>query len=139
MSKKKDYILKAVFLILILGIAFYWYGIRPSKIKHDCSWIMVTKSAVAAHSAFTEKELKDRNMIKICPSPAIDLINKKIEGNPYVSFEQNRERVLRESCENDNNKIISEYKAAKAEIPVKESWRKSTTEEYLFCLRDKGL
>jgi len=31
-------ILYVLLLVILLGSAFYWYEIRPAKIRHDCSW-----------------------------------------------------------------------------------------------------
>jgi len=28
-----------IITIVMVGSAFYWYELRPSKIKHDCSWV----------------------------------------------------------------------------------------------------
>ena len=27
-----------ILIVLVLAVLFYWYGYRPSKIRHDCSW-----------------------------------------------------------------------------------------------------
>ena len=37
-----------VAIIFLVGGCFYWYAYRPSKIRHDCSWIKRHTNAVSA-------------------------------------------------------------------------------------------
>ena len=32
-------IIGSLIILGILGFCFYWFEYRPSKIKHDCSWV----------------------------------------------------------------------------------------------------
>lgn len=38
MNKLKQYKYIILILLIVLGFIFYWYEIRPAKIRHNCSW-----------------------------------------------------------------------------------------------------
>lgn len=125
-------------ILLLLGFTFYWYEIRPSQIKHDCSWIKEYVGGSPSRLAMTEKQLKENGLLKNCSSiqkmqgngAIVDLFNDKFEDvdtNPKIK------------CENENKRLISVYSQAKPAVIAKERQRETTNEEYKFCLRDKGL
>jgi len=117
-----------IFLIAILLIGtsgiFYWYGWRPSKIKHDCSWTEKHKDAIPAQSAISgpsEKEMK---------AAQEDFDNcEKVDHSTFA--------CLNSRIHLDNLK--KQDQPAKPAQPAKDWWEKATKEEYNFCLHDKGL
>jgi len=38
-------------IILLIGGSFYWYGIRPAKIKSNCAWVEEHLDAIPAQPA----------------------------------------------------------------------------------------
>lgn len=123
MKNKKIYLIGVTTLFLLVGI-FYWFQIRPSQIKHDCSWVENHSEAKPAIPAMTESELRDKGMIHDCTKS-------------YQSiFINNR---YKPACESNNQQLIEEYKIAREVIPAKSWWRATNPTEYQFCLHDKGL
>ncbi len=115
-------------IVLIMGGLFYWFQFRPAQIKHDCSWVKQISWAKPAEPAMTEAQLKLKGMLEDCSK--WDFI--KTRPNSSLSG-------LQDYCESDNKRKVEEYKNGKPEVPAKEWWRKAKTEEYQFCLHDKGL
>lgn len=67
MNKKIRLIVIA--LLLIAGISFYWYEIRPSQIRKKCVSIVNNKKEFSAEKYLTEREGKtyfDENGYKKC-------------------------------------------------------------------------
>jgi len=129
-------------LLIFLGIGvicFYWYEMRPSKIKHDCSWIIDRREeAKEAIPAMTESELKEKGWLPDCSQEKIDADIKKSTG-VYKDFLIRKKDFTLESCKVDYQKKIEEYKNNRPATEARDIWRKTTNEEYIFCLRDKGL
>ncbi len=128
----------ALLITVVITIAFYWYQIRPTKIRHDCSWVKKQTNVIPFHPALSKKELEDKGMIKDCgSSPA------PVTPSSSISFEfllqVRRGAVYYQSCVEDNNKIIRKYIKKQEEIPTKDYWIGATQEQYKFCLHDKGL
>lgn len=126
---KKIYVL----LFIIALLLFYWYQVRPSQIKHDCSWVKINHVAVPAYPAMTKDELLAKGIITACPSPLPTPIPTPgivpiMTSNFWISV-----------CDQNNINTIEKYSKPRAAIPASVSWRKSTDTEYKFCLRDKGL
>jgi len=128
MKNEKKGILKIILAFIIVasilslsGFAFYWYEIRPAKIKRDCSWIKHHTDAVPERPSMTVEELETKGLIKECEeSPKYEL---------FTEF----------NCEEENKRTIEKYKSPKVAEPAKDWQVKATKEEYEFCLHDSGL
>lgn len=131
----KKYLLLIAFLLIILSLSFYWFAWRPTQIKHDCSWIKWARAAVPARPAMTANEVKEKGLLKDCtlPTPKPNKISIEVEKF-WADL-----NIPPETCEQSNKKVIDEYSKPSEAIPAKEGRKKSTDEEYKFCLRDKGL
>jgi len=105
--------------VVLVGSLFYWFQLRPAKIRHDCSWIRHYEEAKPASLGTSEKELWQNGTLKDC--------SEEPESIFIESF-----------CESRNKRIINEAKPKPAE-PEKEWYSKATKEEYQFCLHDNGL
>jgi len=130
-----------IFVLFIFVAFFYWLQLRPAQIKHDCSWTRAYVGGESAHPAMTEAELRSIGLLKNC-----ELLPKIINNSGSASeafhdsvFEKRRMEVISGACEAENTKLISSYSKPRAAIPAKEQQRKTTDQEYKFCLRDKGL
>jgi len=55
-----------IFLALFLIVAtwFYWFEVRPSRIKHSCSWVERYEEAKPEQLAMTEEELEEKGMLR---------------------------------------------------------------------------
>jgi len=115
-------IVTIVVLTTIGSLLFYWFQYRPSRIRHDCSWVKEMVGYEPAKPAMTEKELLAKGIIDNCDSVSERLIEE-------VSL----------NCGYLHKHTVETYKIARPEMPAKEHWRQSTDIEYKFCLRDKGI
>lgn len=131
---KKQILLVSLISTTFLAGLFYWYQVRPSQIKHSCSWVKVTEPAIPSYPMMNEEQLREKGMLRSCQSTSLELV-QEVRNEILKEINVSRKRV----CEDSNRKIIDEYSLARDAVPEKISWRKSTNEEYSFCLHDKGL
>jgi hypothetical protein len=129
---------KLSILFLSIGatfIGFYWYSIRPSQIKQECSWVTKTKPAIVYRAAMTTDEMQKKGMLKTCKKSPLS------SGEPQFSreFLERRSEVLYNGCLADNKKAIAKYTKEQPAIPAKEYKDRATEEEYVFCLHKNGL
>lgn len=127
---KMIHLVIAGLVILLLG-GFYWFELRPAKIRQECSWIKHTNEAVPAKPAMSEEELKAEGLIKNCTEEETKGY-KSIFENPYLSLYKNE-------CPRKNKQIIEEYKTARTAIPAKDWYSKASEKQYDFCIRENGL
>ena len=134
----------AVFLIPLLLISsgvFYWFQVRPTKIKHECSWVKTHFDKVPAKPAKTEEEVfVESKLSKEDFERALGLARGEIKprtgtakgmsGLP-VSFEDHRLSVFGDG-------FVKQMQES-PEVPARDETRQAKDEEYRFCLRDKGL
>lgn len=114
----KILILVLIALVILLEIfSFYWFQIRPAKIKHDCSWVKKHSDATPAKRGLTKEDLQEVGLLQDCDH--LSEVEKLV-------------------CSYQNAKTIDENKPQKS-TPAKDWWIKATKEEYQFCLHDKGL
>jgi hypothetical protein len=153
---KKILLLGATIIVIILLTGFYWFQVRPSQIKHDCSWVKMHDNAVPARPAMTKEELIRNGIIRSCNNE-IEALKKVIPDANYKlgdmsvheTFMPSVDGVIRSlfddplgeatSCIEDGNKVIAAYKNSIPAIPAKDWYEKATPQEYTFCLHDKGL
>ncbi len=100
--------------ILIGGGLFYWYELRPARIKHDCSWVKKQTNYI---SEVTQQEADEYN--KDCQKT----MDEKIDDGTAFG------RLFRKSCN----------KQAKPAEPAKEWWEPASKDEYNFCIHERGL
>lgn len=122
-------------VLLVLTALFYWFQIRPAQIKHSCSWAKEYVGGEPARPAMTESEVRNKGLLKDCSLRPLDTSNSA-SGNLFNSLFTPEALAV---CEKENQRLISAYSKAKAKIPAKERQRKTTNDEYKFCLRDQGL
>lgn len=99
-------------LIIVIGFSFFWFEMRPAKIKHDCSWVLSHVDEMPADKGVTKEQA--------------DMENKKINCT-----ESDTPRI----CELSKVQV----RPARVAIPAKDYYRQASEKEYIFCLRDKGL
>ncbi len=112
---------------------FYWFQYRPTKIRHDCSWIKKHKDSILERPAqniydlsrVTVRDLEKKGLIQVC------------WGRENISVSEELDQY--DACSERNNKVIQKLGLMKSAEPAKDWWIKTTKEEYQFCLHDKGL
>src|SRR3989344_7350820 len=114
MNKLKTYwLVGAILAVIILSGIFYWFQIRPMKIKKNCSW---TREIIPADAGITIEQAD---------------MNKK-------AFEQcnanNIGKVVSIRCWLLGNRDSKE----RPPQPEKEVVREATENEYNMCLRQHG-
>lgn len=150
----KRFVFSSLAIIVILGICsflFYWYQIRPSQIKHECSWIKRHANAIPGRSAMTRAELEAKGIIRTCKedyalvkklAPNFDLDNDVVQpyfGNSDYTMKQTQAIWDARSCREDSDKVINEYKNPIKPVSAKDWYEAADKDEYTFCLHDKGL
>lgn len=134
MKKRQILFILLLSLITLIGL-FYWFQIRPTQIKHDCSWVKKHSDSIPAKQGLTVEQLRAKGLIKNCSSDS----NEKLDINAFLDNKQlfgtRRKEIL---CQYDNSEIIKNNKSQKY-IPSKDWFVKASKEEYQFCLHDKGL
>jgi len=125
--------------VVIGGGLFYWYEYRPSRIKHDCSWVKYMEGGQVERPTLSENELKEKGLLKDCMK--LKEQSEKIPAANSYSAKLLNETIQKESdnCLADNKWLIEDYKSTKPAVPSMEKWRQATSQEYQFCLHDKGL
>lgn len=118
--------------ILVISGLFYWFQFRPSKIKHDCSWIAKHEDAVPERPAMTKEELLEKGMIQNCDI----LVDDPIDPNAIIPSMGTR-RI--QYCKRDTDPVVESYKKTIPAKPAKDWYEPSTDSQYKFCLRDNGL
>lgn len=109
-----------IIIIIIFGGGFYWFQLRPTKIKQDCAWIKRIAPATIEEPAITKDDIK----------------NSQLEYDKCV--------IENSTSKNKFSKYLCEglLKKEREPIPAKpeQTWYgKATKNEYDTCLREKGL
>ena len=112
---KDNWFKLSILLIVILIISgwFYWFQLRPAKIKHDCSWVPAHSDPVTAitqeeYNSCMEKNKGDK------PQPAGGILG----GVIINSF----------PCD-----------SPRSAQPAKNWWRPASVQQYNFCIHENGL
>lgn len=114
MEKIKEYKGIIIIVLVILGIAFYWFQLRPVSIKKNCSWV-------------TEKIPADPGVTKEQAD-----VNKKIYDQCISSnWQCNNPKLGRFLLEWETHERLPKIE--------KEETRGATDKEYNQCLRQNGL
>lgn len=104
---------KEIFIIalVILGIAFYWFQIRPTSIKKECSW---TTKTIPADPGVTKEQAE--------------------VNNEAFNSQCSKEGVKSVKCW-----LLEKDTKERASSQEKEETREATDKEYKQCLRQNGL
>ncbi len=107
---------KGVFIIgiIIFSLLFYWFQIRPTSIKKECSWSI---EVIEADPGVTEAQAKE---------------NK--ESFEECSAKKSSGRVTSFNCY-----LLGENSTARAPQPERTEINVATDDEYRTCLRQNGL
>lgn len=125
MNQKGIVVLLIVLGLLLIFGSFYWFELRPTKIRQECSWVKHTDEAIPAKPAMSEEELRVKGIIK-----------DDCKGSGYVSiFSESFEEI----CERNNKQTIEEYKTDRPAVPAKDWYSKASEKQYDFCIKEKGL
>lgn len=142
--------LSILLLVGILGLGFYWYQVRPTVIKHNCSWVKMHSDAKPGRPAMTQAELEAKGIIRTCKNefalahklaPNYDM-SSNIEPPLFdksLSFEQIHAIWNAMDCRQDGDRVIAEYKNPINPVSAKDWYEPAATEQYQFCLHDNGL
>lgn len=114
MEKIKDYKIIIIVGLVILGGAFYWFQIRPTTIKRNCSWFT---EIIKADPGIT-KEQAEINKIKLNNGECSNSEGRLTSFSCYMLEKDTKERPPQ---------------------PEKEVTNEATKNEYDMCLRQNGL
>lgn len=125
-------------LIATVSICFYWFELRPAKIRSDCSRVKHHQDAVPERSIKTEKELLDLGIIEDC-SAIQNMLSKPSStlSDQYLAYLQKKEEQI--PCRERNKGIIEDYKTLIPATPAKDWFSPAKEATYVFCLRDHGI
>lgn len=100
-----------VFLFLISTGLFYWYEMRPARIRHDCSWVHV-------HEPARTEKIRDTSFLD--------------EARDYANARKGYQPLFATNSETDQPTRTVNY-------PEEDYWRAANKIEYDFCIHEKGL
>lgn len=106
-------ILVSLILFSVVATTFYWFELRPSTIRKNCSWIHEQSPEIKAISG-------DESVI-VPNTSNLDL-------NTWEGLNAEAEA-----------KLMMRKKVGSSAVSAMDYWRKSTSKEYDFCLRSNGL
>ncbi len=129
-----------VFTILVLfliGGMFYWFAYRPTKIRHDCSWVRVVDPATPAEPAITSEDAQ----------------NSRLEYDKCIASQAQPKNSQggRKRMFNDDGTIVDPFaglfcgnllKQERPPLPAKPEkvwYREVNKDEYNFCIHERGL
>ena len=116
MEKFKKY--KEIFIVavVILGLAFYWFQLRPVQIKKECSWFT---QIIPADAGVTKEQAEiNKKAFTECS------VKNDVQGTGAFNFKV--------PCNSEN---IEE----RAPVSEREFASAATKSEYEVCLRRNGL
>ena len=106
-----------VLVFMVVGVAFYWYGWRPSVIKKECSWVERHSDASPGRPGKTKEEIDSCNA---------ECKAKYSGGGVWNKLNQ-------QAC------FCDLFAEPEPPTPAKDWWEKATTTQYNFCIHSKGL
>jgi len=100
--------------------------------------------------AMTQTELESKGIIRTCKNefdlvkkivPSYDINSGEIPSlfDANYTFAQTHAIWNATSCREDSDKVIAAYKNPIKAFPAKDWYEKASTQQYQFCLHDKGL
>ncbi len=111
-----------IIVVIILGLAFYWFQLRPTNIKKSCSW---TTEQIEADAGIT-KEQAEQN---------IDSFKNKCDiTKTYSTGYQGLGKVQSVECF-----LLQSNSTERPPKPEREEVSEATKNEYDMCLREHGL
>lgn len=120
----KKHKLTAIFIcfFLLLSFIFYWYELRPIKIKKDCSWTVRIMPSQPAVDAVSLEDAQSKN-------------KENEEKNPPICKTLKGLEKLLNNCESTDLRATP----AKPAVPMKIIRENASNDEYQKCLRHNGL
>ncbi len=108
-----------VILIITIGGWFYWYGLRPAQIKHDCSWV---KKHAGEWAEITQEKYDECCKIQNSITPP--------------SFNNTKTSSLFSNLVNSRQCFCEKPHAYR---PAIDWYEPASTTYYAFCIHEKGL
>lgn len=146
-SKTPFLIISVLLFVIAVFLSLYWFQYRPTKIKHECSWVTTHHDMVTAKVGLTEAEVFEQsgmnrdNFDRAIKLAKGEIKEKRTSGvipglsdeslDEFGRFNDGRLRVLGES-------YLKKMQSTE-EVAAYDETRQATTQEYSFCLHDKGL
>ncbi len=130
LKKNRKYILIAILVPTVLGVLFYWFEYRPTKIRHDCSWTKEYKIAKPAEPG-NGVTIEEYNRSKEDWQKCID----KSEDGKIVSLTKRYRSLYAGAC----GKLLKDYIPPKPAEPADDWYEPATKDEYSFCIKENGL
>jgi hypothetical protein len=141
--------------ILIVGFAFYWFQVRPSIIRHSCSWVLHHTDAVPAKPAqgtplTQDQTAANQKAISSCdakyPDPTDQFLHCTVDTHPtalpageeWVNFQLPSALGVQQSTPL-SIPYPDTYVPAVPAQPATNWWGQASDEQYQFCVQDKGL
>lgn len=114
---------RGILIVAFLFMSFSWLLVRPAIIRHECSWIKRHYNAVSGRAGLTPEE-----QTKALANCEADRQSESLTQNPPrpLNFYTCKERVAIDAVP-----IVPKS--------AEDRWEKSSSDEYKFCLQDRGL
>lgn len=127
-----------IVLAFVFGSLFYWYELRPAKIKHDCSWYKVIDPAKPAKPAITKEDVQASQ--KQSDECLKNVTKQSTQTNPYSGlFDKSIEEMNEFYAKRDCEKLVKQEHEAILAKPENHWYREAKKTEYDFCLHEHGL
>lgn len=112
-------------LLALICVMFYWFQLRPTWIRQDCSWIHVQKDAISA--------IQGDDSVVV---PA--LIPKDVAD--YDTWDKYLSRYGKVIYTNSDEvqRLQSQKNGYPGEV-AEDYWMQASDDEYQFCLQSRGL
>lgn len=144
---KNAKVVSGIIVLLVIGSGlFYWYELRPAKIRHDCSWTKVTDPAKPAVPAITREDVENSKIKYNECLVKNNLVSYKERENPYeglfsgsLTIDQLNERVATDNNFNACKRLLEQEREAVSAKPETYWYREAKKTEYDYCLHEHGL
>lgn len=94
--------------------------------------------AIPAKAGLTEEQLKEKGMLRVCPTPKPTPATTGKNGNFTGLFQPLSDPNNPVACTNRNTEIINANKPQEY-VPAKDWYREASPQEYSFCTHSNGL
>ena len=124
MKKPLSIVLITTLVLSIGSLLFYWYQVRPSQIKHECSWVKMHDEAKPGRPAMTKEQLIAKGIIRSCQKEidVLKMVDPKANyalgdmsvharsADGWLSSLFSDPLWKATSCIEDGNRVIASYK-----------------------------
>lgn len=126
----------SVLIILLLGILFYWFAYRPSKIRHDCSWTKRIDPAKPIAPAITKEDVENSKLeYDECIVSQAKLKNE----HGYISMFNDAGEYANSFYGVNCHTLLKQERPAIPATPEQVWYQEADEYEYDFCIHEKGL